>query len=159
MLIIRNEQMRAFEVPLFEGWVEAHVRQYFPSKCASMQSGELQKRIREGIAKGRRYGFSGDADVCRFVDISIVLGAGFDDDPRLPWARDILNDPAFKDASVRLEMLFEAASAHLRKPHDMAAELATAEKTEEEVEKASAEEPEEDEEPEPEEDEPEDEDE
>jgi hypothetical protein len=145
MLVIRDEQMRAFATPLLEGWVEAHVRQYFPSKCASMQRGELQKRVREGIAKGRRYGFSRDADVCRFVDTSIVLGTDFDRDPRFPWAGDILSDSAFKDPSVRLEMLFEAACAYLRKPHDVAAEPAPAEVKEEE---AIAEQPEEDEEPE-----------
>jgi hypothetical protein len=114
MLVIRDEQLRALSLPLFEQWMESHLCDYFPEQCSNLPVTELRATIREGIAKARRYGFTADADICRFVDISVVLGADFDIDPQYPWAAAILNDPAFPDAGVRLEMLFEAACEHLR---------------------------------------------
>jgi hypothetical protein len=115
MLVIRDEQMRILGLPLFEQWMESHLREYFPEECAEFTGTGLREFIREAMAKARRYGFSHDADISRFVDISMVLGADFDTDPKLPWASSILNSPEFTDSRVRLEMLFEAACAQLRR--------------------------------------------
>ncbi len=116
ILVVRDEQMRALSLPLLEAWLESHVREYFPERSGALSPCELRAMVRDGIAKAHAYGFKTDSDVCRFVDISVVLGAGFDTE--LPWASSILSDPSFEDAAVRLEMLFESACGHLRGPHE-----------------------------------------
>jgi hypothetical protein len=94
--------------------MESHVREYFPEECSKLTAAEVRKTIRDGMAKARRHGFSDDADVCRFIDISVVLGAGFDVDPELSWAAALLNDPQLTEPGIRMDMLFEAACAYLR---------------------------------------------
>jgi hypothetical protein len=115
MLTIRDEQIRALSLVMFERWLQSHLRQYFPKQCAGLTDAELRQTVRTGIARGRRYGFVHEADLCRFTDILLVMGADFDSDPRLPWAAAILNDPGLARPGVRIEMLQEAAAGHLRK--------------------------------------------
>ncbi len=115
MLTIRDEQMRALSLEMFERWLQSHLRQYFPRQSARLTDDELHQTVRSGIGKGRRYGFVLEAELCRFTDIMLVMGPDFDSDPRLPWAAAILNDSELARPGVRIEMLQEAARGHLRK--------------------------------------------
>jgi hypothetical protein len=114
MLTIRDEQMRVMSLALFQRWVETHLREHFPNQCAPLEGAELRRRVQCGLKKAGHYGFVQEADLCRYVDLIMVLGADFDTDPRFPWASAILNNPAFKSPGTRMETLFEAACEHLR---------------------------------------------
>jgi hypothetical protein len=140
MLIIRHEQMRVLSFALFERWMAPHLHQHFPEECARIGDGLLRDLIARGIAKARVYGFTSEPDICRYIDLMVVLGPDFDADPRFPWAADILNSAAFSNPGLRIEMLHQAALNYLRRienpadfpPEEEAAEFAPAEEEEEE---------------------------
>jgi hypothetical protein len=43
-----------------------------------------------------------------------MLGEEFDEDPDLPWAREILADRSVSDADIRIYLLHDAATACLQ---------------------------------------------
>jgi hypothetical protein len=114
MLTIRADQMRALASHYFPRWMEAHLRWCFPARCAGRSSVGLQQLIQTGILKARTHGLAADADVCRFIDMMLVLGESFDSDSALPWASAVLQDDRFTNPSARLEMLHDCACDYLR---------------------------------------------
>jgi hypothetical protein len=125
MLIIRQYQMRALEFSTFERWVVSHMREHFPSQCANLGDTELLQLARAGIAKARRHGFVKKSDLCRFADLTLVMGADFDTDPGMPWAAVILGSAV--SGEVKIELLETAATDHLRAPKEESAESDTQE--------------------------------
>jgi hypothetical protein len=95
MLKIREQQVEALRraaEKVFETRMVAHLRQHFPGPCEALDHEGLRERIRFGIARARRHGFTSQKDHCRFVDLMFVLGDRFDEDPQLPWVSAILAD-------------------------------------------------------------------
>ncbi|MEK7408390.1 MAG: hypothetical protein AAB225_25235 [Acidobacteriota bacterium] len=115
MLIIREPQMRAMGLALFERWMTDHLRTHFPDQCSGLNDPQLLEFVRLGTQKARSYGFSDEAHCCRYIDLMTILGRDFDSDTELPWARDILTDPAISTPGVRIEMLHEAACEYLER--------------------------------------------
>ncbi len=115
MLLIRDAQMRVLSLALFERWMQGHLRECFPDRCAQLETTDLCRFVHCGLEKARSYCFVDEADGCRFVDLMVVLGPDFDVNPQLPWASVILKNPAFPDPSTRMEALFEAACEHLHR--------------------------------------------
>jgi hypothetical protein len=113
MLTIRQEQMLAFGNCMFERWMARHLAEFFHDEISGLAHAEILGRIRAGAAQARRYGFSADADLCRYIDLTFVLGTSFDRDPSLPWASDILRDERFTDPAMRMDVLYEAAQDHI----------------------------------------------
>jgi hypothetical protein len=114
VLVIRDDQIRAMNNILLRRWMLDHLRRHFPDHCSGMGQRALRRAISDGIATAHSHGFVNEADCCRYVDMTFVLGRNFDTDPALPWAADILSDRSITDASMRIEMLHEAACEHLR---------------------------------------------
>lgn len=117
MLTIRNEQFAAFsnaEVRKFEDWIVAHLQQFFPAECARM-GGDVQVRdlVRHGIRRAAVYGVTRKADVCRYVDLMVVLGRDFDVDGRFGWASAILAGAG--EANSRISALYDSAKDHIRR--------------------------------------------
>jgi hypothetical protein len=106
--------MRLLADGLFRVWVKGHLHRFFPEACTSMTSAELASRIESTLERARSYGILQPADACRFLDVSFVLGAQFDSDPALTWARDILTDPQVRNGEMRMDLLQDATVAHLK---------------------------------------------
>jgi hypothetical protein len=117
MLTIRREQMKPFEESArrrFAQRLAEHARAIFPDRCAELGAQGLLALVDEGVARARRYGVHLERDVALFVDLMLALGARFDEDPELAWARKILEDDFTPDATLRMQLLHQAALGHLR---------------------------------------------
>jgi len=116
MLTIRREQMEALEAAAvrdFERRMLAHLRQFFPKHLAVLGEPTLRAVIRFGVGRGSIHGFTTEHDLCLYVDLMLLLGSLFDEDPQLPWADAILHDAGIPDSAERAERLYDEAMAFL----------------------------------------------
>lgn len=96
MLVIRPEQLRAIEDAQrgrFEEWLVAHVRRHFPDRALPMGDKALRALLQELVARAESFGFAEAHHLAEFVNLAMLLGAGFPEDPRMAWAGEILRDP------------------------------------------------------------------
>src|SRR5262249_1610883 len=97
MLVIRAEQMKVFEqlaADRFAGELIEHCRGFSPSLCKTLSNGQLAVAIDQGFRAAAKYGFTQRGPVRLYIDMMIVLGAGFDTDPQYPWAGEMLTSTA-----------------------------------------------------------------
>lgn len=114
-LTIRQEQLDEFsrrEVRKFEDWVYGHLRKFFSDQCAAAGEEEIRGRIRYGIRRAGAYGITSQRDVCKFIDLIMMLGPDFEVSPRFPWAMEILKQPA--DSVARIAALTDYTENVLR---------------------------------------------
>jgi hypothetical protein len=114
LLGMRREQLAAFsevEFRKFEDWMVAHLNRFFPRECRAMGEAKLRGTVRYGIQRAAAYGLKAKRDVCKYIDVMIVLGNDFDKDKRHGWAREILGRRA--DAGARVQTLVSAARLRL----------------------------------------------
>jgi hypothetical protein len=103
MLIIRAEQLAVFseaEVRKFEDWVLAHLKRFFPQQCAAESEKRLRRKIQEGATRAATYGITAKRDVCKFIDVMMVLGPDFEADPLFPKAKTILERKAHSSSKM-----------------------------------------------------------
>jgi len=114
MLTIRKEQMAVFaqaEIKKFEDRVVIHLKKFFPGQCHALGESQLREVIRYGIKRAAAYGITAARDVCKYIDLMVVLGRDFDTDKELPWVGAILSiRPA---PGARVSVLVKAANKHL----------------------------------------------
>src|SRR5262245_52446241 len=106
MFRIRKEQMDALARHLEESFALRMVRHLlddFPVQVAALelQEKDLPPLVRRGMANAERYGVVYEEDVERYIECLVLLGPDFDQDPRYPWAAEILNK---KELSGRAKM-------------------------------------------------------
>ena len=117
MLKIRKEQWDVLvksEQDKFENWVHDHVCAFFRGAYNAAGEAQLREMIHYGIERAGSYGITSKSDVCKYIDLMVMLGRDFDTDERLPWAGEILQKK--KHPSRRIKALEEAAAAQLRRP-------------------------------------------
>lgn len=115
MLTIRRHQAALFTQLAVDRFVDellAHFRAHLPGHAAALGDEGTRSAIRYGIGRARSYGIESEAGARVFVQLMFVLGPGFDADPKLPWAAEILL--AGGDEAPRVGALFHAAERHLR---------------------------------------------
>ena len=116
MLRIRPEQMKAFETAAAKGFQDRmleHVGQFFPKHLAILGEPAIREVVSLGIDRGSVYGFVTEHDLCLYIDLMLLLGSLFDEDPQYPWAEAILNDKGIPDSAQRSERLYDEAMAFL----------------------------------------------
>ncbi|HXX23702.1 MAG TPA: hypothetical protein VEO19_11180 [Terriglobia bacterium] len=111
MLIIREAQLRILVADAFERSLVQHVIRCFPERARRIGNDELPAVIKDRRARAARY-FSSESGIRTFVDLTCVFGDTFDEDPELPWAREILKKPGISEADRR-QMLHARARRHL----------------------------------------------
>jgi hypothetical protein len=115
-LTIRTAQFGVFselEVRKFEDWMAGHLKRFFSAKCDALGEACIVETIRYGIKRASRHGFRTRRDVCKYIDLMMVLGRDFDTHERTRWAAGILARGG--DASATMRALFAAASHQLKK--------------------------------------------
>jgi hypothetical protein len=115
-MVIRTEQLRAFSDAAASGFHErmvTHLRKCFPAECEALQESGVRDTIRHGIQQSARYGATAERDVCKYIDLMMLLGRDFDTRAGLPWAARILNDQVLQTPGARIDQLFTVAKAHL----------------------------------------------
>jgi len=109
-MIIRHEQMRVFEQIMARGFEErmlARVRLVFPKHPVMLGEEQLLLLVRLAVEKARKYTLTTERNVALFLDLMCLLGSGFDTDPQMPWAAEILADRSFVSDDERADALHE----------------------------------------------------
>jgi hypothetical protein len=109
MLIIRKEQMQVFEqaaVQSFESRMVEHLKKEFPKHSEAMGDAALLEVVRCGRERAATYGLAGERSVRLYLELMLMLGSGFDQDPQLPWAADILRNQGAGDETARIDALY-----------------------------------------------------
>ena len=92
MLTIRNETMAVFSHATIKNFVKltsAHVRKCFPTEYQSIGDAGLKEIIEYGMARAASHGIQTEREICKYIDLMMVLGRDFDQEP---WASAVLND-------------------------------------------------------------------
>jgi hypothetical protein len=116
MLVIRKEQLETFQdasAPHFEAAAIQHLKEAFPKHCTQLGEGQLRPFVQYGRERAALYGITSQAGVSLFLDLTLLLGRGFDTDFQLPWAAEILKDSTLPDEQTRLSLLHSRAMGYL----------------------------------------------
>ncbi len=116
MLTVRQAQFAIFsqlEVRKFEEWMLAHLKKFFPGKCAAAGGQRLLEMVQYGIQRAAVHGITAKRDVCKYIDLMIVFGRDFDTDGRSRWAGEILGRR--RNPGVKMQILLQAAKLRLRR--------------------------------------------
>jgi hypothetical protein len=84
MLIIRREQIAVLTEALwsqFIGRLIGALRRGHPQWVESLSDEELQARVRRDVARARDCGLTWQSSLARFVELSLLLGPDFDQQP------------------------------------------------------------------------------
>jgi hypothetical protein len=115
MLTIRQAQFAAFsqaELRKFENWMVAHLRKFFPDQCTALEEAKLIETIQYGIRRAATYEIKIKRDVCKYIDLMIILGRDFDSDGRYLWLSQILSRRI--DSDIKMRVALRAVQLQLR---------------------------------------------
>lgn len=116
---IRPDQYRAFEADFAARRLHAladHLRAGFRPYLDrhGIAPAEVEAVVAAGLEAAQDLGVTARDDLTYFVECQAVLGPRFYDDPRYPWAREILNRPAWSGTSkmdaIAEHLLFEVGA-------------------------------------------------
>jgi hypothetical protein len=96
MLRILREQVEALrreELSEYRERVLAQIRDIFPTQWSTLGEEGSASLVDRGLDRAARHGCKSEQDVFRYVSLMLVLGPDFEEDPALPWVREILEDP------------------------------------------------------------------
>jgi hypothetical protein len=108
MLVIRKEQMAAFEVSFrerFEVRMAEHLTTYFPAESDRLGP-DLAAFVRRNTDKALQYGINSEREVCIYLDLAMTYGEQFDRE--LSWSQKILTDPAL-GSPAKIERMLQIA--------------------------------------------------
>jgi len=94
MLSVRDDQVARFKEAAqrqFEEWMIQHLRRFFAKRCERMGEARVRELVEYGIRRAASYGITMRREVCKYIDVMVVLGRDFDRDARYGWAQQILS--------------------------------------------------------------------
>jgi hypothetical protein len=98
----------------FEDRMVIHLNKCFPSQCKAWGEPAVRDTIRYGVERAATHDITSKREVCKYIDLMVVFGRDFDQDPTLPWASSILGDRTLRGSTVKLERLYETAKQQSR---------------------------------------------
>jgi len=110
MFTIRMHQLEALSQAAlsdFEERMFAHLKREFPKQCRRLGDARLREEVGWGVSRARGWGLEIEYDICLYLQVMMVLGARFDEDPAHAFARDLLADRAMRP-STRIETLHDS---------------------------------------------------
>jgi hypothetical protein len=116
MLRIRREQRLALDAAArreFEDRVIALLAARWTSKHAALGEQGARGLVQRASAKAEGFGFETEQQIVRFVNLTMLLGEGFDADPRHAWMLPLLRDRT-APADKRIAELCDGALARAR---------------------------------------------
>ena len=117
MIRIRPEQVDVLELGImadFEDLAVGHLREHFAPEIEAMDEATLRRFIGSAVERARAHGAEDAIGYGLYLDVMVMFGEGFEDDPALPWAKKILADTADRPGNVRMKYLAYCAAQHLR---------------------------------------------
>lgn len=109
-MIIRSEQMKVFEnvaLRRFEDEMVEHCQAFSPQLCAVLGEAALREAIGGMMMRAESYGFTLRGTIRLYIEMSFMLGSGFDTDPQFPVLGEHLH--AKDDQMIRADRIYEAA--------------------------------------------------
>ncbi|BDC48119.1 hypothetical protein F183_A04350 [Bryobacterales bacterium F-183] len=110
MLVFRQSQMNTLAAGLrahYEEELARHFLDTYPRECR--QAGgpaQIHKLVVAGIERANQRGFQSQSEVSMYISLQFILGASFDTDPQLPWAKKTLEDRRIASPELRLRCVF-----------------------------------------------------
>ena len=97
-----------------------HLNETFPEKCEALGDAKIRETVKYGIQRSASYGITSEGDVRKYIDLMLMFGLDFDQDPQLPWGlcdprQSGNNKPDHKNQSP-LQGTEEAGEARKSKP-------------------------------------------
>lgn len=90
----RQAKIQSFELKL------AHaLRDAFPARHAGSTDEDVREYIRSICRRALSLGLGHEEHIARFAFLDQMLGSEFEQDVRLPWVAEILNDTALPEAA------------------------------------------------------------
>ena len=113
MIIIRKEQLDAFSkksIEDFKDYVVAFLQIHYEDECEGLDPGAERELVTYGIHVCQAYGITGGLFVRLYIELMVMYGLAFDEDPELPWAQKVLTDESLSQEEAIL-LLYEHAVA------------------------------------------------
>jgi hypothetical protein len=110
MLTIRKEQIRVFDEMAMKQFIERmviYVRKHFPEESKSMDGEQLKNHICDVIPVAKKYGLVSERDICKYINLSMFYGTGFDKKPENDWMARMLMDSSEPNPSIRIRKLYK----------------------------------------------------
>ncbi|RZB35488.1 MAG: hypothetical protein SRB2_03081 [Desulfobacteraceae bacterium Eth-SRB2] len=110
MLVIRAEQAEALKVAAVNNFVKsmvAHIKEFFPNHFRVFTGKGAHVVAEYAVKRARRHDFVTERNVCLYLNVMLILGSNFDDDPQLGWTTRILKDEDITDPSDRADILMD----------------------------------------------------
>ncbi len=111
-LKIRSEQVQVFEqaaVRNFEDRMIEHLKEFVPKHFKMLEEADFREIIQYGWERAKSYRLTSERSVRIYIQLVLMLGSGFDADPQIPWAAEILNDESGPDETERIDRLHDKA--------------------------------------------------
>lgn len=112
-LVIRNAQLQVFAEEKEGQWVIDYLAGSYPEIARAMGMAALRNLVKTAQAKARSHGFHEPQMVRKYAHAAFLLGADFESNPQMGWARQILSSPRYKDPLSRLRALEDATVRYL----------------------------------------------
>lgn len=115
--MIRSAQIRAFEQSSredFEAEMALHCKEYLSPLGKTIGDEQLRSAIQRAITEAEGHGFTHRGPARLYVDLTLLLGSGFDSDPQYPWAAALLASDELVEQVHRAEALHEKACEYLQ---------------------------------------------
>jgi len=107
---IRDEQLRvlddASQLP-FENFMVAHLAEFTPMHMGTLGADGMRALVRQGVERARRYGFVSRGPVRFYIELIVLLGIDFDEDPQYPWVAETLLDDSIGGEIERADWLHD----------------------------------------------------
>jgi hypothetical protein len=87
----------------------AYLRRYFPFEAANA---DLEEWVRTGLDRAAQYGFLTYNESAQYLALTAILGAGFVEDPQVPWAGETISGPDGTSLD-RITRVYEKAIEYL----------------------------------------------
>ena len=106
---LSDAAIRAFEDRTYN-----HLQKYFPTHCRLLGKEQMHRVIQHGWTKAKSYDLTPECCVRSYIEFMCLLGGGFDTDPLLPWAAEMLNDKSTSDQVARGDRLYDRAFEYIK---------------------------------------------
>lgn len=110
-----SQPVAASAYPQFVTRVLLRLQQIFPAKCEYLGSDVVLKTINHAMAAGETHGINIERGFLLYGTITFIVGAGFESDPQVPWAGEVLKDPSLKEPLRKVDRLYAEAVSFLNR--------------------------------------------
>lgn len=109
MLTIRRPQLLALRAVRRKAFITEmirYLRTHFPEELANVKDHQLRGHVTRTLTRARSYGLTSRQDCARFLNLAVLFGWDFDEDPKnAAWVKETLADNEVHSPGARLDRL------------------------------------------------------